>query len=71
MRCRSSYERMKPTATVDGTVTKRDTPATELGLVARPADEGDLLKLALANSDAAFEIKPREQFMKPREKKAE
>jgi Protein of unknown function (DUF2911) len=65
------YERMKPTATVDGTVTKRDTPATELGVSHDRPMKAITLKLALANSDAAFEVKPREQFLKPREKKPE
>jgi hypothetical protein len=63
------FARLNATQTVEGTVTKRDTPATELGLSHDRPMRAIVVKLALANSDASFEIKPREQFTKP--KKAE
>jgi hypothetical protein len=65
-----AYERLQPTVTLEGTVTKRDAPATELGLNYKEEEDrktGILnIRLALANSDAAFEIKPRGQFTKRR-----
>jgi Protein of unknown function (DUF2911) len=65
------YERLKPSATIDGTVAKRDTPATELGVSHERPQKAIVLKLALPSGDASFEVKPREQFMKPRERKPE
>jgi Protein of unknown function (DUF2911) len=65
------FERLKPAATVEGTVAKRDSAATELGLSHDRPKFAIVLKLALANSDASFEVKPREMFTKPRERKAE
>jgi hypothetical protein len=66
------YDRLRTTATVEGTVAKREgAAATELGCTFDRPTGSVVLKLALANSDATFEVKPRENFAKPREKKAE
>jgi hypothetical protein len=65
------YDRLKPMSAIETTIVKRDAPATELGVTHDRPTGGITLKLALANGDASFEIKPRGQFGKPREKKAE
>jgi hypothetical protein len=65
------YDRLKAASAIDGTVAKRETAATELGVSHERPTGAINLKLALANSDATFEVKPRQAFGKPREKKAE
>jgi hypothetical protein len=61
-----ALERLQPAVIVNGTMTKRDKPATELGLSHDRPTGAIVLKLALENSDAAFEIKPGPQFRKRR-----
>ena len=61
------YERLQPSVTSEGKVAKRETPAKELGVSHDRPTGAIVLKLALENADAAFEIKPGTQFRKRRE----
>jgi hypothetical protein len=62
-----AYERLNASQSVTGTVTKREQPAMkELGIAHDRPTGAIVLKFALENSDAAFEIKPGPQFRKRR-----
>jgi hypothetical protein len=62
-----AYDRLQPSQQITGTVTKRAEPMMkELGISHDRPTGAIVLKFALADSDAAFEIKPRPQFVKRR-----